>query len=77
MPQKFHIDYTTCVNETSQVYVKNYIKTHQIFLSRVIDRVEVNLCNGDDIEEHWCLHFLVPFKLNSSFILIVFFEEFI
>ena len=77
MPHKFLIACTKCGNENSQVYVKCYIKTSQISLLTVIDTVDINRFNGDDIKKQWCLRFLVTFKLNSSFIFIVFLEEFI
>ena len=60
MVVSIHIGFTHCGKKTISVIVDYSIKARQINPTTVIYVLDVDLLDGGEIKNHWCLRFLVP-----------------
>ena len=64
-----HIGFRHCGKKTISVIVNYSIKARRINSTTVIYVVDVELLDGGEIKNHWCIRFLVPIseECNTSF----------
>ena len=77
MVVSIHIGFRHCGKKTISVIVDYSIKARQINPTTVIYVVNVELLNGGEIKNHWCIRFLVPISEACSTSFHDFLEKFI
>ena len=60
MVLSIHIGFRHCEKKTISVIVDYTTKSRQLNHTIVIYVVDVELCDGDETNDHWCIRFLVP-----------------
>ena len=60
MVLSIHIGFRYCGKKTISVIVDYTIKSRQLNLTTVIYVVDVELLDGGETKDHWCIRFLVP-----------------
>ena len=66
MVVSIHIGFRHCGKNTISVIVDYSIKDRQINFTTVIYVVDVDLLDGSEIKNHWCIRFLVPISEACS-----------
>ena len=66
MVVSIHIGFRHCGKKTISVIVDYSIKARQINSTTVIYVVDVELLDGVEIKNHWCIRFLVPISEACS-----------
>ena len=77
MVVSIHINFRHCGKKTISVIVDYTIKARQINPITVIYVVDVELLDGGEIKNHWCIRFLVPISETCSTSFHDFLEKFI
>ena len=69
MVVSIHIGFRHCGKKTISVIVDYTIKARQLNPTTVIYLLDVELLDGGEIKNHWCIRFLVPINeaCNTSF----------
>ena len=77
MVVSIHIGFRHCGKKNISVIVYYLMKDRQINSTTVIYVVDVELLDGREITNHWCIHFLVPISEACSTSFHDFLEKFI
>ena len=77
MVVSIHIGFRHSGKKTISVNVDYTIKARQLFLTTVIYVLDVDLLDGGEIKNHWCIRFLIPISEACSTSFHDFLEKFI
>ena len=77
MVVSIHIGFRHCGKKTISVIVDYTIKARQLNPTTVIYVIDVDLFDGGEIKNHWCIRFLVPISEACSTSFRDFLEKFI